>query len=48
LRDIEAGIKACFKKLGKNKVKLDQFFALNNGYNDEMLVKAGFKEEQIQ
>jgi hypothetical protein len=48
LPDIEAGIKTCFKQLGKNKAKLDEFFALNNWYNDEMLVKAGFKEEQIR
>ena len=49
LQDIKAGVKECFKKLGKKKAKLDQFFALNTlGYNDEMLIEAGFKKEQIR
>jgi hypothetical protein len=47
LHSIKKGIKTCFKKLGKNKAKLDQFFALNNIYNDEMLIEAGFKKDEI-
>ena len=42
LPKIKAGIKKCKEALGKNKKKLDKFFKANEGYNDEMLTKAGF------
>ena len=45
---IEQGIAECKKALGDYKRKLDAFFADNNGYNDDMLVKAGFPEDKIQ
>jgi hypothetical protein len=41
ISDIEEGIKTCKEKLGDNLQKLDAFFDKNNGYNDEMLKKAG-------
>ena len=41
-------IKAIEKALGDNKEKLDKFFEDNNGYNDEMLVKAGFPKDKIK
>ncbi len=47
VKDIEADIKECFKKLGKDKARLDQFFTLHDDYNEGMLIKAGFKKEQI-
>ena len=34
--------------LGEDKAKLDEFFDKNTGYNDEMLVDAGFKKERIR
>jgi len=40
-------IKAIEKKLGVYKDKLDKFFQDNNGYNDDMLLKAGFPEDRI-
>ena len=36
------------KDLGDNKAKLDKFFKENNGYNDEMLIKAGFPKDNIK
>lgn len=43
---IEKGVKTCLSKLGKNKEKLDQFFAKNNGYNEESLIQAGFRKDK--
>ncbi len=40
--DIEDGIAKCRKALADYKKKLDDFFAANNGYNEDMLVQAGF------
>jgi hypothetical protein len=47
LPSIEQGIKSCLKILGENKAKLDQFFNLNKVYDDEMLIQAGFEEDEI-
>jgi hypothetical protein len=47
LPDIEKGIKTCLKELGENKAKLGKFFALNDGWNSELLVKAGMKKGQM-
>ena len=50
LEDIEKGIKECKKALGDNKEKLDKFFDTDGkeGYNEEMMVKFGFKQEEIK
>ncbi len=48
LPEVEKGVAQCKDALGVNKKKLDAFFKENNGYNDEMLVKAGFKESAIK
>lgn len=37
LSKINKGIKECLKKLGKYKKKIDEFFKINDSYNDEML-----------
>ena len=37
---VTMGLKKCLAKLGKNKKKLDDFFAKNDSYNDERLAKA--------
>ena len=34
------------KALGDTKEKLDKFFDENNGYNEEMLTKAGFPKDR--
>jgi len=36
---INNGIKKCLVELGEYKEAFDKFFDLNNGYNDEMLIK---------
>lgn len=41
LPEVLEGLVICRKKLGKKRILLDKFFKENNGYNDEMLVKAG-------
>jgi len=50
LKDIKKGIKTCKEKLGNNKGKLDKFFDTSGkeGYNDDMMVKFGFKEIEIK
>jgi len=40
LKDVSEGIKACNKKLGKFKTKLDNFFKDCEGYNNAMVSKA--------
>lgn len=47
LPGVESGIAKCRDKLGVYKKKLDKFFEANNGYNDEMLEKAGIKPEMV-
>jgi hypothetical protein len=47
LDGVETGVKSCLEYLGPNKARLDKFFDTNHGYNDEMLVKAGFKKSEI-
>lgn len=47
IESIKSGIAGCRKVLGKNEKKLHDFFKSNEGYNDEMLIKAGFKESEI-
>ena len=37
LESIVQGVTECKKKLGKWKIKLDEFFEKNDGYNDTML-----------
>lgn len=44
---VENGIKYCLDGLGKYKEELDKFFEENNVYNDEMLNKAGFPQDEI-
>lgn len=41
LPNVESGIVKCKNALGVQKSKMDKFFKDNNGYNDEMLKKAG-------
>ena len=41
LPQIKAGLDTCKKELGEWKAKLDKFFKENNGYNDDIVVKAG-------
>ena len=36
---VEEGIQKCLDQLGKNKELLDEFFEINNGYNDPMIVE---------
>lgn len=49
LPDVKKGIAECLKELGDYKAKFDKFFAKNNSYNDEMLVKEfGLKEAEIK
>ena len=48
LEQAEKTLKECIDALGDNKKKLDKFFKKNIGYNDEMLIKAGFKKEDIR
>ena len=40
LTHINKGIRECKRELWGYKKKLDKFFKENNGYNDEMLLKA--------
>jgi len=47
LPKVKEGIEKCKEALGKNKAKLDKFFKKHNGYNDEMMVEAGFPEKDI-
>lgn len=37
LEDIKKGVAKCKKALGKHKKILDDFFAKNNGWNDDMI-----------
>lgn len=48
LDDIKEGLAKCKKELGENKKKLDDFFKKNNGYNDDMLIKAGLDPKLIE
>jgi hypothetical protein len=48
LEKVNQGVEECLKQLGENKEKLDKFFEKNEGYNDEMLDKAGFPQEKIK
>ena len=48
LLTIRAGIAKCKKFLGEYESKLDKFFEENNGYNDLMLIKAGFPASKIK
>jgi hypothetical protein len=45
---IEEDIKNCLAGLGKNKAKLDAFFETHEGYNDDMLVEAGFRKNKVK
>ncbi len=47
LDSIKAGIAKCTAELGDYKSKFDAFFASNNGYNEEMLVDAGFPKDKV-
>lgn len=47
LNKVKEGISTCLDKLGDNLAKLDKFFNENNGYNDQMLLDAGFKEDEL-
>jgi len=47
LDEVLKGISKCRRKLGLNKVKLDKFFKANESYNEDMLVKDGFKKVEI-
>ena len=47
-RDIEEGLAKCRSALGDYKTKLDDFMTANNGYNEMMLIHAGFPEDKIQ
>jgi hypothetical protein len=46
--DIEEGIAKCKEALGEHQKKLDDFFVAHNGYNDEMLIEAGFPKAKVQ
>lgn len=35
------------KNLGEYKVKFDEFFKANDGYNNDMLIKAGFPADKV-
>ena len=50
LKDIKKGVKKCKETLGDNKKKLDKFFDTNGkeGYTDNMMLKFGFKQEEIK
>lgn len=48
LPDIEAELEKIRNTLGENLEKLDSFFSSINGYNDDMLVKQGFKKDEIK
>lgn len=47
LEQAEKSLKEIIDALGANKKKLDKFFKENNGYNDKMLIDAGFKEDSL-
>ena len=44
---VEEELKAIEKKQGKWLPKITKFFEENNGWNEAMLVKAGFPEDKI-
>ena len=46
--DVEEEINNILENLGEYKQKLDDFFEKNRGYNDEMLVEAGFPKDKIE
>lgn len=48
LDNIKEGIGKCRRELKGNKLKIDKFFKENNGYNDEMLLKAGINPELLE
>jgi len=48
LPTIKEGLKKCKEELGANKSKIDKFFKENNGYNDEMLKKAGLDPSLLE
>jgi hypothetical protein len=45
--DIEAGISKCRKALGDYKQKFDAFFSANIGYDEKMLIAAGFPKKKV-
>jgi len=44
LDDIKKGLSMCYKNLGVNQERLDQFFKDNDGYNNHMIIEY-FKEK---
>lgn len=48
LESVKSGIRKCKEALKGNKRKIDKFFKNNNGYNDDMLIKAGIEPKLIE
>ena len=49
LAGVNSGIDHCMLQLGKFKKKLDAFFEMNNGYNDEMIMESfGISKERVK
>lgn len=48
LDEINAEIKKIEDSLGDFKQKIDDFFKVNNGYNDEMLANAGITTKHLE
>jgi len=42
--EVKPGLKECLKEMGVFKERLDKYFLVNNGYNDETMAKEMSKE----